>query len=37
MNKLQNCVDLDELHDISWDYDQIEANDTETSYFIEYR
>ena len=31
LNKLQNCVDLDELHNISWDYDQIEANDTETN------
>ena len=31
LNKLQNCVDLDELHNISWDYDEIEANDTETN------
>ena len=31
MNKLQNCVDLDELHNISWDYDQIETNETETN------
>ena len=30
MNKLQNCVDLDELHDIDWDYDQIEVNSNET-------
>ena len=31
MNKLQNCVDLDELHNISWDYDQIEVNSNETN------
>ncbi len=31
MNKLQDCVDLDELRNISWDYDEIEANDTETN------
>ena len=31
LNKLQNCVDLDELHNISWDYDQIEVNSNETN------
>lgn len=31
MNKLQDCVDLDELRNISWDYDEIEANDIETN------